>query len=412
MNGRPGSVSRPFRLLLSLFMAHKKIVVLLTVGLIWVLVFALYRGHEDPQEGRLAAMISANAKKGPAKFNVARKIAYVSRHIGTKTDFQYMENHLQLENVDYYDSSKYFGFQSTIEEYKSIIYDGTVEEICSKHDAVFVSDSLADGWPFIMDGEQHCKNVVFVITNRFDYGARKEDKELFARDFNHSLNRDDEYRAKIIVNNLFEVPYLAEKGVDIPDYHPLIRPFGYNSVPMQTLSKDDDDFSCLIIARVTQDEVLMRDLVAEHTSHHCKVLPAHYGGPKTLSEYRSIVVHLPYQVSIMKMWENLAYGVQMVIPSPHFFTEICEKNTCNEIKDVVQSKKIFGEEDWSNYVDFYLPGWEKCFIQYRNWDELDDILTRKDYLKDVNFCRNKMEELRELNLQSWKDFLFRLQGNI
>ncbi|QLQ82235.1 hypothetical protein HG537_0G04900 [Torulaspora globosa] len=409
LNPRTANFARPLRLFMSFFTVHKKVGILMVVGLLWALTFIMYPGHGKPAEGRLEKLISVNAKK-EANFDVARKIAYVSRHIGTTVDFQYMAKHLQLENVDYYDASKYYEFQASAKEYRSIVDDGTVEKICSTHDLVFVSDSLADGWPFIMDGKQKCKNVVFVITNRFDIGAVGDDKEAFIRDFNYSLNRDDEYRAKIVVNNLFEVPYLESRDVHVPEYHPLIRPFGYNSVDAKELNEDDDDFSCLIISRVTQDEYLMSELVAKHTSHHCKVLPTHYGGPKTLSKYESIVVHLPYQVSVMKMWENLAYGVLMIIPSPDFFTQICTENHCAEVRDAMQPKEVFGEATWSNYLDFFLPDWEKCFIQYNSWEQLDDILTKKDYLKDINHCRNKMEDLRELGLQSWKEFLVKLQN--
>lgn len=389
---------------------HKKIGILVAVGLFWGLAVLLYPSARNPEEDRLGKIISVNASKGPAKFNVAKRIAYVSRHIGTTTDFKYMAKHLQLENVDYYDSSEFYGFQAPQDEYRTIVDDGTVQRICSTHDAVFISDSLADGWPFIMDGKQACKNVVFVVTNRFDIGVVDADeKKAFARDLNHSLNRDDEYRGRIVVNNPFEIPYLENRGVEVPDGQPLIRPFGYNSVKATELEDDEEDFSCLIIRRVTQDENLLRELIEEHTSHRCKLLKAHYGGPKTLSKYHSIVVHIPYQVSIMKMWENLSYGVLMAIPSPEFFTEICEENNCAETVDVMEPKKIVGPAQWPKYVDFYLPGWEKCFIQFSSWDQLDEILTKKEYLKDINHCRNMMEDLRESSLESWKKFLLEIQ---
>lgn len=388
------------------FKLNKKYNILLAVFLVWgvgALFYYLSQRKNEYSEA-LKGKMDVKGAVSP-RFDISKRIAYVSRHIGTTTDFKYMADHLLLENVDYYDSSAWFAFVSTSDEYRSIVVDGTVEEICRTHDAVFISDSLADGWPFIMDGKQPCKNVVFVTTNRFDYGVLPVDRGAFYRDFNHSLNRDDEYRGRIIANNPFEIPYVESKGVEVPDYHPVIRPFGYNSVDAIDIDPAEADAACLIISRVPQDEVLLNDLVQEQTSHKCKLLPYHYGGPKTLSHYRSVVVHLPYQVSIMKMWENVAYGVLMLIPSPTFFSQICYDNFCPQGDDVFATKDIFGDEHWSEYVDFYLPGWEECFLQFDSWKHLDTILTERAYLKNVNTCRDKMEILRESNLHSWKKLL-------
>ncbi|CCE93847.1 uncharacterized protein TDEL_0G04800 [Torulaspora delbrueckii] len=387
-------------------MLNKKYGIVLTVGLIWVLVgvFFLHNRGKNASSGIWEETIDINGVLGP-KFDVTKRIAYISGHIGTTTDFKYMAQHLLLENVDYYDSRDFFDYLSSRDGYRSIVIDGTVEEICSTHDAIFISDSLADGWPFIMDGKQPCKNVVFVTTNRFDCGVHEGDREVFYQDFNYSLNRNDEYRARVIANNRFEVPYMRSKGIDVPDYHPVIRPFGYTSVQAIEIDPNDVNAACLIIGRVPQDEILMNNLVDQHTTHKCKVVPYHYGGPKTLEKYESVVVHLPYQVSIMKMWENLAYGVLMLVPSPEFFTQICTENVCQQDHDAMEPKRVIGEEHWSEYLDFYLPGWGECFIQYNSWEELDNILTSKDYLKNVNTCRNKMEDLRELNLQLWKKLL-------
>lgn len=343
-------------------------------------------------------------------FDVSKRIAYISRHSGTTVDFKYMAEHLQLENVDYYDASEAFEVFAPAKDYREQVTSGEVEKFCMTYDAIFISDKLADGWPFIMDGEQPCQNIFFIVTNRFDVAAPEGDGyDAYIKDFNHSLNRDDEYRAKIIVNNAFEVPYMIDRGVDNPDYQPLIRPFGFNSVSAQKVNVEDNEVPCMIIGRVDQDKILMNDLVRQYTNHECKVFKKHYGGPRTLSLYQSIVVHLPYQVSIMKMWENLAYGVLMAVPSPEFFNKICAENKCTEVKDAFETKKVVGEEIWYKYLDFYLPEWEKCFIKFDSWEELDTILTEKKYMQNINHCRDKMEDLRELGLQSWKEVLLNLQ---
>lgn len=84
-------------------MLNKKYGIVLTVGLIWVLVGVFFLHNRDVESSRiLEETIDTNGTPGP-KFDVTKRIAYISRHVGTTTDFQYMAKHLLLENVDYYD---------------------------------------------------------------------------------------------------------------------------------------------------------------------------------------------------------------------------------------------------------------------------------------------------------------------
>lgn len=340
-------------------------------------------------------------------FNVAQKIFYFSRHYGTTTDFQFMANALQLENVTCLNPKSYFEFFSDRNTYKSILDSGYVEQICSSYDAIFISDSLADGWAFIMNKNLKCKNLVFVITNRFDVGVRDSEKEHFAEDFAFAINRNDKYRAKVVVNNPFEVPYCKGKNVPIPEDHRLIRPLGNTDIPV--IAAIVEHVACMILGTMRQDLDLMFALVRENTGIECTKFEMFYGGPRTLSQHNSIVVHLPYQVSIMKMWENLAHGVLYAIPSPRHYKEICETHRCEDGFFVRGAIDLLGE-NWSKYSDFYLPGWERCFIQFDSWSQLSDILVKKSYLENVNFCRNKMMDLRTQELQAWKSLLLELQS--
>lgn len=338
-------------------------------------------------------------------FDVARKIAYVSRHVGTTADFKYMADNLQLENVEYFDCTSWYEFKDSREKYMTIIDNGKLDQICSEYDAIFVSDLLADGWAFIVGEKPKCKNVFFVVTNRFDVGVQEHERKQWYDDVNRALNRKDDYRIRLVVNNLFELPFMENRGVSIPSKEtiPIIRPFGSTTIPAKKEKVKEEP--CLLIARVEQDRVLMHQLVKDNTGYDCKVLDGHYGGPKTLNRYNSIVVHLPYQVSIMKMWENLNYGILMAIPSPSFFTKICDENDCKQKADVFETKNVFDEKTWQNFVDFYLPGWEECFLQFDNWGQLQEIIEKRSFEKDINICRDKMLDMRDSNLQQWKTVL-------
>lgn len=341
------------------------------------------------------------------EFNVAQKVFYFSRHLGTTNDFKFMAEALQLERVTYADAGAHFGFRSDKNTYKSILDSGLVEKVCSEFDVIVISDSLADGWGFIMSGAPKCKNIVFVTTNRFDIGVRDDEKEQYFADFNSALNRKDGYRARLIVNNPFEVEYYKHRTIDVPEDYRLIRPFGNSDIAVK--SNNGKNAACMILGRVEQDHTLLHNLVKEKTGIECLKFPEHYGGPRSLSQYDSIVVHLPYQVSIMKMWENLAYGVLMAIPSPKFYVELCNEHECRQQEDVKTAIDLIGDE-WFKYSEFYLPGWEKCLIQFENWDHLKSILETRDYQKNINLCRDMMLSLREQELRAWKEVLIELQA--
>lgn len=368
----------------------------------------LTSGKEDSESNKTTCEPSEVSLKvhSQPRFNVAQKIFYFSRHYGTTADFKFMADALQLENVTYMDAGEHFNFISDKSAYKSILDSGLVEDVCSQYDIIVISDSLADGWGFIMGDSPRCKNIVFVTTNRFDYGIRGGDKEQFFSDFNAALNRNDEYRARLIVNNPFEVEYCKDRKIEIPEDCRLIRPFGNTDI--EAKSNEGKNPSCMILGTVAQDHTLLYNLIKDKIGIECLKFAKHYGGPRSLSQYDSIVVHLPYQVSIMKMWENLAYGVLMAIPSPKFYVDLCNEHECHQQADVKTAIDLIGDE-WYKYSDFYLPGWENCVLQFESWDHLKEILEKKDYQKNINLCRDKMMGLRASELRAWKEFLIELQ---
>jgi hypothetical protein len=56
-------------------------------------------------------------------------------------------------------------------------------------------------------------------------------------------------------------------------------------------------------------------------------IPFYYGGPKTLTKYRAFI-DVPYQFSTMKLYENLAHGVVMLIPTARLCTELSKVKIC------------------------------------------------------------------------------------
>lgn len=338
---------------------------------------------------------------------MSKKYLYISRHPGTTTDFRYMASTLNLTHVSYLDSEPLVKFKSNKKEYSKFLINGWVDDLCSEYDVIFLSDSLADGWSFFMDeSDNGCDaTIVFIITNRFDVGIEFDDRDEWYRDFNTTLKRDDMKRTRIVANNPFELAHLKYRNIVVPDDSIIIRPFGYTEIQPKMIPEDEKDLDCIIVSRVEHEKYLVPKLIQSKTSHNCTIFSNRYGGPLTLNQYNSIVIHFPYQVSTMKMWENAAYGVITAIPSPDFYTKICDQYWCKNSRDAFSPKDEVKDEDWWHYVDFYMPEFSECFVQFDSWDELDTLLTEKSYLDNAEACMEKMEKAREDNLEAWREFL-------
>jgi hypothetical protein len=77
-----------------------------------------------------------------------------------------------------------------------------------------------------------------------------------------------------------------------------------------------------------------------------KIIGYHYGGPKTLAQYRGFI-DVPYQVSTMKLYENLAHGVVMLLPTVRLWCELCK--VINMELKFIQSNFDLSIERYRNY---------------------------------------------------------------
>ncbi len=97
----------------------------------------------------------------------------------------------------------------------------------------------------------------------------------------------------------------------------MIRPFGYSALPASTqVSEQDRQFAAV---RTEGFNFGLYDILLEK---NIPMLPIKrkYGGPSVLGQYKAYI-ELPYQVSTMKMYENLANGVVTIIPSARLYKE-------------------------------------------------------------------------------------------
>jgi hypothetical protein len=82
-------------------------------------------------------------------------------------------------------------------------------------------------------------------------------------------------------------------------------------------------------------------------------------------------VHIPYQVSEMKMNENMAEGAVTLIPSAQFMKTLShEVPDLREPIDAENNHQLNANESWTDFVEFYTPRYRDYFYTFDSWEEL------------------------------------------
>ena len=203
-----------------------------------------------------------------------------------------------------------------------------------------------------------------ITTNRFDFSISDHDKyySLLKRVIN-------KYPTLIswVANNPFESKYASLKlGPNYLNFT-MIRPFGLSSLPKYPkISLKEASLPVIVNYPNTRPF----QSVLEKSNLEFKLLGKKYGGPTALTQHKALI-SVPYQVSTMKMYENLANGVVTYVPTPRYLIEFLE-NDMYELSAVNATRKV--GQDWYTYVEPYNPQLSEFFYQFDSLDELKELL--------------------------------------
>ncbi|KAJ3096660.1 hypothetical protein HK100_005514 [Physocladia obscura] len=117
-----------------------------------------------------------------------------------------------------------------------------------------------------------------------------------------------------------------------------------------------------------------------------------YGGPKNLLRFKGFI-DIPYEFSTMKLYENIAFGIPMIIPSPSFLQELYDSGIHKSLDPYILQKfpigadlpfaNIFEFPEWSAYMDYYAPEFAPYLYHVNSMEELQAMAamtpTEMDY---------------------------------
>ena len=312
------------------------------------------------------------------------KILYVSRHDGTIANFKYIAKNLGFNITILRPDYRYGGYPECYYKDKC---NSFVKEKCSEFDYIIICDTIPDSYVFLIN---KCnKKIILEITNRFDFCKGDKDYyKLIAR----AVKKEN---IIVVENNPFEVYHACEEKVFIKNYY-LIRPIG--NPPNSTVTKEHNQNhdSVAIIDNIQTSKLLVQKL--NEVKLNYKLLPRMYGGPLALSTYKAVIM-IPYQVSVMKMMENLRYGVPMIIPSEKLMRELIDKFpfAATHLFKITNGVR--------NYIEFYNDLFRDYFIYFDCFNDLHNIIKYTDFKTLREKEKKFMRDYEKKALKMWAEVL-------
>ncbi|KAJ3108033.1 hypothetical protein HK100_003489 [Physocladia obscura] len=258
-----------------------------------------------------------------------------------------------------------------------IINDGLVRLICQTADIIIVADTMPDARPLFQSlvrnsAAERCKtNIVIELTTRFDWGV--PDLEEYYK-LIWKLSTQEPKNLFWVTNNAFEPLDLSYEAIAMPNFR-MLRPTGHSELDAKDISDTDRNLAMCREEEHSAIFAIMRrmDIPFKHVN-------GGYGGPKTLAKYKAFI-EFPYQVSTMKLYENLAAGVVMLFPSKEFFKELIEK----DLHAFGPWDKISrAGKNWHIYMDYYNPDIAPYVYYFSSFDQLKAMLTSDTILDTKN----------------------------
>jgi hypothetical protein len=271
-------------------------------------------------------------------------------------------------------------------------------ESCQSYPAIFISDTIPQSRPLL---QNNCSTqIILRVTNRFDW-------MLFHDVEYHQLIQSvvDRENVWVVPNNYFEqyyarryrnVSFLSPRYRVVPSfvYSPSISTSISTSLPKNNLTP--------IVINHHHDRFLLIPYL-QREGIPCQILtPRQYGGPRALTN--RVILHLPYQASIMSLFENWQQGVVYWIPTMRLFAEeILPLRPCCLPPDVFQLREA---PHWLPFTDWYHPTYNHLFLHFDSLEELKQPLSShivQEYRRRIQ--RFVMEKGKEI-VQSWRFILF------
>jgi hypothetical protein len=288
-------------------------------------------------------------------------------------------------------------------EYKDIVCGGGF-------DYLIFTDTSMYARPFLQFLHSHKAKIIIYVTNRFDWGMWGFIDRTFYELYSAMSHRESE-RVVFCSDNKYDMFYASLHNIRfLFDTNIRLTPKLSEQLVMP-LEKNVDEGRIFIYNRGTKldkyEAVLKRLSVVYDIFGPIPDTP--YVDEKHICEYVGYL-HLPYQVNIQSLWENLGAYIIYFIPSVKFIKELIS-NTDWYYWEEKSGKSYYNVELVEKSID--LSEWycdeNACLFEYfDSWEHLKEILGSK--YKSWQYISTKKETIRKymienekVNMNRWRD---------
>jgi hypothetical protein len=145
-----------------------------------------------------------------------------------------------------------------------------------------------------------------------------------------------------------------------------------------------------------------------------------------LMKYKAIM-HMPYQISYMSIFEQYTYNMPLIVPSQEFLMKTYTEGSYNVLKEVswnnyfnkmsysaISANTTYDPNNyqhdksvaqWLQYADYYDNSWMPHITYFNSFDELNDIYHTLDTDLIANNMKNFNSQRKEKIYQLWNSVL-------
>lgn len=290
----------------------------------------------------------------------------------------------------------------------------------ANYDMLLFTDTPMYARPFLQHLEEHQCGIIMYITNRFDWGITGfDDPEYYSLYHNASL----ESRVWFIADNRYDLYYAQYRAgikftvLDCVRLTPFcIEDINLNSIETSSVSSNESSnanqnaMKFFIQNRGTH--ISSYNHILDRSGIRYDVFDANnrYRDKAHIAEYLG-VFHLPYQVNIQSLMENLGYGIIHYIPSKAFFCKLIRLTGWYYWEERIRSDELL--EKSIELAEWYSPDLAHCFIYFDSWDDLVILYNQAIDKENVKYQMELLEKRKSIlatvrnynskNIEHWQN---------
>jgi len=261
---------------------------------------------------------------------------------------------------------------------------------------IIFTDTSMVARPFLQNLSKHNCGLIIYITNRLNWGIWEFEDTHFNELYSTTSFNE---RVTFTSDNKYDMFFAQDLAVFFKDKSitrliPYIEP---DDIIRQPLNN-----RFFVYNRGTNIEYYQEELKTNEIEYDVYGEGfSRFKNQAHICEYLGII-HLPYQVNIQSLYENLAYNIIYFIPSYDF------------IQELLKSKWYYWEEkDRTTFLlqksielsEWYTEENRHLFVYFDSWEDLKKQTRNIDVVSKKRVIQKHMRENQEGNLQKWQKYL-------